>query len=29
MTFRDGLLWRTRIFDSVDEALAAYRAGQE
>jgi hypothetical protein len=29
MTFRDGLLSRTRIFDSVDEALAAYRAGQE
>ena len=26
MTFRDGLLWRTRIFDSVDEALAAHRA---
>jgi hypothetical protein len=26
MTFRDGLLWRTRIFDSADEALAAYRA---
>jgi hypothetical protein len=25
MTFRDGLLWRTRIFDSVDEALHAYR----
>ena len=28
MTFRDGLLWRTRIFDSVDEALTAYRAAQ-
>ncbi len=28
MTFRDGLLWRTRIFDSVDEALSAYRASQ-
>jgi hypothetical protein len=26
MTFRDGLLWRTRIFDSVEEALAAYGA---
>jgi len=25
MTFREGLLWRTRIFDSVDEALDAYR----
>lgn len=28
MTFRDGLLWRTRIFDSADEALAAYRASR-
>jgi hypothetical protein len=26
MTFCDGLLWQTRIFDSVDEALAAHRA---
>jgi hypothetical protein len=26
MTFRDGLLWRTRIFDSVEEALGARRA---
>jgi hypothetical protein len=23
MTFKDSLLWRTRIYDSVDEALAA------
>jgi hypothetical protein len=27
MTFKDGLLSRNRIFDSVDEALAAHRAG--
>lgn len=27
MTFRDGLLSRTRIFDSVEDALAAHRAG--
>jgi hypothetical protein len=25
MTFRDGLLLRTRIFDTVEEALAAHR----
>jgi hypothetical protein len=24
MTFKDGLLWRNRIFDSVDEALDAH-----
>jgi hypothetical protein len=26
MTFRDGLLWRNRIFESVEEALDAHRA---
>ena len=25
MRFKDGLLWRSRIFDSIDEALAAHR----
>jgi hypothetical protein len=28
MTFKDSLLWRTRVFDSVDEALAALGAGE-
>jgi hypothetical protein len=27
MTFKDGLLWRNRIFDSVEEALDAHRTG--
>ena len=26
MTFKDSLLWRNLVFDSVDEALTAYRA---
>jgi hypothetical protein len=26
MTFRDGMLWRSRIFDSVENALAAHGA---
>ena len=27
MSFKDGLFWRNRIFDSIDEALAAHHAG--
>ena len=28
MTFKDSLLWRNRVFNSVEEALTAHRAGQ-
>jgi hypothetical protein len=29
MTFKDGLLWRTRIYDSIDEALEAHETRRE